>query len=398
MATLVREGSVVPTVALRRRMRAVLARLKGGEFATTLSAPAGTFFLPARWYGEPYVMPLIWFATGGCEWARTGGCSMCDFGRGSSGLATRSPEAVANELNRLSDAHPMIHLAAPGSFFDDREVPPEQRTRFFDLVLSKSSIQALGVESRPEFVTTKKLQESQAQIELRRPQHGLELAIGFGLECDNEIAREVCINKGTSKDDIAQALGRLKEVRLVSPGARMSGEVHVLLKAPLLSEQEAIDDAVAAICWAVEAGAEWVILMLCSVKPATLTSFLANDPRIPTHLRYRPPRLWSAVEVLLRLPDEARKRTLTYGFASSVTMSGIAENCPACTSVVAAALAAHSHTGDRVHLERAANVPCACRRSWRAECAVQRPPLASRIADDIDLLERLVGLPELNHQ
>lgn len=354
---------------------------------TSLDAPAGVFFTVTRWQSRPYAQPMIWLATTGCRHvAEHGGCTMCDFGRGD-----YTDDELIIGLERVLDrlgTSPLIHLAIPGSFLDDREVHAVLRDRILKSVAARGT-QAIGIEARPEHIRPDALVWAVRSALIESSSRLSEFAVGTGVEAYDEDVSRVCINKRSSRTLARQALDAVNRADAELPGVDILAEAHVLLKPPVLTEAEAIVDSTAAIEWCFAEGFSRVILMPCSAKPRSILS--PNPPtsgRPGPHVDYRPPSLWSVIEVLWRLPAQMRPNVRVHGFASNTPLGLRPTSCPACDQVVTAAIQHFNSTGMDDGLQAVRQLGCECRERWLATCAAApEGDLLSRMSHFVDVIE-----------
>lgn len=378
---------------LAGRVRRAMLTYRKRNPLTSFSEPAGVFFTVTHWQSRPYALPMVWLATKGCGHVPAhGGCTMCDFGQGQFG----EDELLAGLEQVLDRFHepPLLHLALPGSLLDDREVPGELRRRMLEMVAARGVV-SVGAEARPEFITAAAVE---AAVKVLREAEGsrcVELTIGTGVEAFDDAITRVCLNKGSTRAAVRNALDQLDSVdgRL---GMDVRAEGHVLLKPPVLTEAEAIADALLAMEWCLDEGFERVILMLCSAKPHSPLGLLAGGSPAGGP-GYRPASLWSAVEVLCRLPDSLRPKVRVHGFASNTDVGVRPTTCPSCEQVVTAALQHFNATGSDDGLRAVQHLGCACRDVWQAECEKRETaPWADRLTAFVDQLERTSISDEVN--
>ena len=220
--------------------------------------------------------------TKGCSWARREGCTMCGY------IIDSNPDAQGPDiqkqfhevLTRYGKAFKIIKLFTSGSFLDQDEVPIDVR----DAILSElRGTPKVIVESRPEFVTP------EICADIARTNEHIEVAVG--LETSNDCIRNNYVNKGFSFRDFVTA----------SDAALASGctiKAYLLLKPPFLTEREALEDALQSVHDAAP-HADTISLNLCNVQKGTVVEALWKKGL------YRPPWLWSAVEVLKRTHESA---------------------------------------------------------------------------------------------
>ncbi len=278
--------------------------------------------------GEIVECLTVILRTKGCRWDS---CYMCGYTKDSYPSTER--ELVEQIDFAVKEKVDVVKVFTSGSFFDDEEVP--QRVR----VYLKNRINDLGVkklivESRPEFITKEKLLDFS----------DVNLEVGIGLETANNEIRELCVNKGFTFEDFKRSAEILRE-----EGVRV--KCYLLLKPPFLSEEEAIEDALQSID-AVRNYCDVVSLNLTNVQKGTLVEKLWFS-RL-----YRPPWLWSAVEVLKR----AHRKV---DIVSDPVAAGKARgphNCGKCDAEVARAIREYSLTQKVEVLE---GLHCGCIKKWR---------------------------------
>jgi radical SAM enzyme (TIGR01210 family) len=224
----------------------------------------------------------VLLTTKGCSWARREGCTMCGY------IIDSNPDAQASDIQKqfhevlahYGKAFKVVKIFTSGSFLDQDEVPIDVR----DAILSDlRGTPKVIVESRPEFVT------STICDDLSRINEHVEVAIG--LETSNDCIRNNYVNKGFSFNDFVSA----------SEAAHANGftvKAYLLLKPPFLTEREALEDSLQSVRDAAPY-ADTISLNLCNVQKGTLVEALWKKGL------YRPPWLWSAVEVLKRTQETA---------------------------------------------------------------------------------------------
>jgi archaeosine synthase beta-subunit len=302
-SNLVREGKVVLSKAMKR------IRVGG----LTESNGSGYFVIPSE--DGLANQALMWIPTRGCSYALgNGGCTMCDFGGTSNVVSER---CMLGELRMLLESKeisgkPIVNLGGQGSFFDDVEYPPRVRENILKEIAKRDWVEVFTCESRPEFMSEEKIKQ------LREVLGKKWLEIGIGTESSNSLIREGIINKGLSKEsyDKMMRLARKYEVWISH---------HVFFKPLLLTEREAIEDAVLTIRDLLRDVDEThptlrVILMTANVKPNTLLGYAYKKGF------YSPPLVWSCIEILKRLTDVERSYVKVLGFDTGVEPLTYARN------------------------------------------------------------------------
>jgi hypothetical protein len=224
--------------------------------------------------------------TGGCRWARAGGCTMCGYVAESveggtvalDALRDQLDACLAHERDNADEPAPLVKIYTSGSFLDEREVPAPFRREIAETFADRDR---LVVESLPDFVDADKLREF--------TDRGLATDVAVGLETATDRVRHDCVNKYFDFEEFVTASER-------AAAADAGIKAYLLMKPPFLSEGEAIEDMVSSIRRTAEY-AHTVSMNPCNVQRYTMVDDL--------HFRggYRPPWLWSVADVLERTAD-----------------------------------------------------------------------------------------------
>ena len=128
------------------------------------------------------------------------------------------------------------------------------------------------VESRPEFITEQNLKGTD------------KLEIAIGLESSNEEILKKCVRKGFTVADYTKAAEVMR-------GLDIPLRTYLLLKPPFMSERRAVEDAISSMAYASKFS-ESISINPVNVQKDTFVEMLwaRGD--------YRPPWLWSLLEVL----------------------------------------------------------------------------------------------------
>jgi hypothetical protein len=268
--------------------------------------------------------------TVGCRWNR---CTMC--GYASEGAPASAQDLIAQfecALERSSLDVSVIKIYTSGSFLDPDEMPVAARDEILKR-LQALGIKKLVIETRPEYVTPE-------AIEICLSSLPTEFAIG--LETSSDLIRENVIRKGFTFQDFADASEAVH---------RQGGKVkaYLLLKPPLLSEGQALRDAIASAS-AARGHADILSLNLCNVQRNTVVE------RMWERGEYRPPWLWSALEVIKSVPGPIVCDPVGAG-----TRRG-PHNCGLCDDDVAKAIRAHALSQDVAPFQ---SLDCQCKSTWR---------------------------------
>ncbi|SFR90489.1 hypothetical protein SAMN05216559_0797 [Halomicrobium zhouii] len=226
--------------------------------------------------------------TGGCRWARAGGCTMCGYVAESveggsvahEDLMAQVRHCLDHEAENADEQAGLIKIYTSGSFLDEREVPAETRKAIAETFADRDRI---VVESLPDFVSEEKVADF--------VDNGLETDVAVGLETATDRVRRDCVNKYFEFADFEDA---------AAAAQRAGGGVkaYLLMKPPFLSESEAVEDMKRSVrrCADVE-GCHTVSMNPCNVQNYTMVAELYHDGG------YRPPWLWSVCDVLESTAD-----------------------------------------------------------------------------------------------
>ncbi|NPV62794.1 MAG: archaeosine biosynthesis radical SAM protein RaSEA [Methanotrichaceae archaeon] len=279
---------------------------------------------------EPAGSLTVILRTRGCRYNR---CLMC--GYASEGAPATEENLLAQferAMQKFSSQDQMVKIYTSGSFLDPAEVPPQVREKILR-ALQERGVRRLVIESRPEYIVPSAVTECLSNIDT-------EFAIG--LESSNDLVREKAIRKGFSWQDFVQASKTVHDL-----GGRI--KAYILLKPPHLSEKEAVQDAVSSARMAANY-AEILSLNLCNVQRGTYVE------RLWERGEFRPPWLWSALEVLKSAPG-----TIVCDPVGAGSRRG-PHNCGRCDAAVADAIRKHALSQDRNLFEE---LECDCQVTWR---------------------------------
>jgi len=330
----------------------------------------GHFYIPLKVGEKPDKIPLGFFGSTGCNWARMGGCTMCDYGGFEGSIPDITLIKQAKFLLCMWDKYTEINLSSLGSFFDDNEVSPTVRSSILKLVAKQNNLRVLGVESRADTITKNKIMNAKHLLGNK-----IELEVGIGFESLNSIVRNVCINKGLSINQFDKSIKLISEV-----GAQ--SVAHVLLKPPFLEESEAIHEAIRTIEFLSDMPIKRIVLMVTNVKKGTLVGKLYERGY------YSPPFLWSVLETVLGLSNEAISKLVVYGFECGMPMEAIGSNCRKCNDTIRSNIDLFSQTNDIVYIKRSFDINCECKNIWKKLIHTKvRTDLKTRIDLQCSILE-----------
>jgi len=237
-----------------------------------------------------------------------------------------------NAMQNLREDDQIVKIYTSGSFFDPIEVPEPARLHILDVLKNKNHIEKLVVESRPEYILPEMIEDCASNIPIE---------VAIGLETANDLIRKHAINKGFTFADFKIASEIVHRC-----GGRV--KAYLLLKPPFLSERAAVSDVIKSADIASKY-ADILSLNLCNVQRGT------DVERMWRLGEYRPPWLWSAVEVL---------KNITHTVICDPVAAGARRgphNCGDCDLVVAEAIRAHALSQDSGVFEE---LSCKCKIAW----------------------------------
>ena len=286
--------------------------------------------------GKPVKSNTIIFRTKGCYWGQKGGCTMCGYVYD----AATSPPTYDDIMAQYRSVEgridgSVVKLFTSGSFFDIREIPEKAREEILS-GLSKKAAKII-VETRPEFVTDYTMQDAKKYVE--------RLEVAIGLETSNDKIRIECINKNFLFKDFVRASETAKKYGVTT-------KAYLLLKPPFLCEKDALEDMVSSVIDAAPY-APTISINLCNVQRGTIVDELFLKKA------YRPPWLWTIVEVMKRVHGKTGSVIMSDPLAAGAARGP--HNCGQCDYDFADAIRKYSITQDITAFD---NLHCDCRLLW----------------------------------
>lgn len=339
-----RINETVQQATLQARGRSLSKRKKRDP-----TRPSAKWIASARVGREQGTALAIVLSTIGCAHARSdsGGCTMCSYLLDGVQEMPTSDQIVAQfnfamkELE-TKEAPLSVKIYTSGSFLDDEEIPADARSEILRIIAADERVREVVLESRPEYV-------NDTTLSIVREVLGDRIVeIGMGLESASDTVRTVCINKNFDLQTFKNALKTAKNYNI---GMR----AYVLLKPPLLTERDALLDAISTVQEARTLGVTTVSLNPVNVQKYTLVE------KLWTRGNYRPPWLWSVLEVLRKasnISDEWMK--IVCDPVAGGKRRG-AHNCGKCDNDLVEAIRKFSLSQDPVALE---NLTCDCISQW----------------------------------
>jgi radical SAM enzyme (TIGR01210 family) len=283
---------------------------------------------------DAFVMIL---RTRGCAWALKGGCSMCGYINDAAGEKVEEKDISYQFESAMQNfsGEKIVKIYTSGSFCDEGEIPIAAQERILELLEKKT--ERVVVETRPEFATEERL------IGIKNKE---KIEVAIGLESANDFLLENSINKGFKVENYFKAAEILKSLGI-------GLKTYLLIKPPFLSEKEAIEDAVRSAALAAEFSRG------ISFNPVNIQRFTLVE-RLWKNGEYRPPWLWSIVEVLKNSSKLKGTRLI-----SSPTAGGMgrgAHNCGKCDAEVLKGIEEFTLSQDISFLE---GLGCDCVEQWK---------------------------------
>lgn len=255
---------------------------------------------------------VIIFRTKGCSWSINSGCTMCGYFNDCAKVEV-SDEDLLNQFNLAYEKYNgeiIVKIFNSGSFLDDNEISPKIRLN----ILKKISETAdkISIESRPEYITDKKIKDIKKII------GSTIFEIGVGLETSNDFVREYSLNKGFNFSEYEKAIDILKlnEFRI---------KTYVLIKPPFLTEKESIKDCIQTVK-DIKDLTDMISFNPTNVQRNTLVEYLWKRKQ------YRPAWLWSVRDILVESKRIIGDKIIKCDIVGGGSFRG-AHNCGKCDQV-----------------------------------------------------------------
>lgn len=285
---------------------------------------------------------VVILRTRGCTWALTNGCSMCGYINDCGQTPISSDDInyqFEHALDKFSGSnHDIVKIFTSGSFVDDNEINEKVQSDILKRLSSQTK--KVIIESRPEFIKPAKLETIHSIFE------NVEIAIG--LESANDFVLKNSINKGFKFLDYLSAADLINKHDLLL-------KTYLLIKPPFLTEREAIEDAINSVNKITENKIEGTI----SFNPVHIQNYTLVERLWHRH-EYRPPWLWSVVEVIKRADPITNSRLMSAPTAGGKKRGP--HNCGKCDNKVLDAITKFSLSGDIAIFK---GLDCECKDKWR---------------------------------
>ena len=149
-------------------------------------------------------------------------------------------------------------------------------------------------------------------------------------------------------------------------------KTYLMFKPPFMSEADALDHIVEWIAAVAESSDE-ISVNPMNIQRGTIIDRLHNDRQ------YRPPWLWSLVEMIHKAHDIIHPNGGTNGDEDQVSRLIVhptaggkirgSHNCGSCDTEVVAAIERYAVSGDLLEFE---GIDCSCKQNWREEISLER--------------------------
>lgn len=225
------------------------------------------------------------FQTSGCRYSASGSCTMCNYGQG----VITDVQVILQELDEICHSKAfvestMILLGASGSFLDEGELP---RKLQYDIMkrISQSHMQEVFIETHYKSVSDEKLQIIQEIF------HDKAVHIEMGLETIKEEFQINILNKPILLYQLKKTMQQIHAHNIVV-------DLNVLFGMPFLTINQQIEDTLKTIRWALENGADSIIVFPINIHPYTVFEWWYDNGYIMV------PSLWGLFMVLQNLTNK----------------------------------------------------------------------------------------------
>ena len=320
--------------------------------------------------GTPCTAATVILRTKGCVWWWKSGCTFCGyFNDVRDDVTAEDMFSQWEEAKRVTSDFrdcKMVKVYTSGTFFEDRENPPEWQEH----VLRETYQMGLHlvVEAQAQMCTPEKLE----WVAERHP--GCTVAIG--LEAYDNTVLRFHANKGFSLKQWHKAVEILRDNSL-------RVKTYLLFKPPFMSEGDALEHTISWVSEVCRISDE------VSINPMNIQRGTIVD-RLFRNREYRPPWLWSLVEMIVRTHDDVSKtdcRVIVHPTAGGKARGS--HNCGLCDSEVVAAIERYSVSGNLGEFNA---LECECKKVWISEIqndSALPTPMGSGIHRRGNALDRL---------
>ncbi len=254
--------------------------------------------MAASWYNDDLTYNgvnktlFMILPTYGCSWALgdDGGCTMCSYVSDCTLKPIDSKKIIEifnNHLERFpldEEDYVAVKLFASGSFLNPHELPKDARDEILKILVNLGNVGEIIVESRPEYVTDKVLEEIGNII------GDTLFEVSIGLETYSDETRLKKINKGFSCEDFEKSIEVIGNMK--NKGYNFKSKAYIFVKPIFLNEREAIDESIATAKYCKSVNIDRLSFCPATIHGGTLIERLWRQGA------YQPPWIWSAVEII----------------------------------------------------------------------------------------------------
>lgn len=300
---------------------------------------------------QPIRRLIIFLRSTGCEWVeKTGGCTMCGFYCATSRGREVSADEYIAQFEYVMDAvdlgdYPIVSIYNDGNIFNEREMPVAAIEKICSYIDGYKNIKKVVVESRIDYSPDEHV------AKMKKALNGRQLEVAFGFESANAQVMNLCINKGFSANNFDHFHSRMQGMGVLT-------KPLLLVKPPFLTEGEAINDILQTISYCVSRGIDYVDLEVTTVEKNTVVHELwKND-------LYRPPWLWTLVELLQQCRERFGNRAHVYVSPWNYSVESLdwARNCGKCDAEITEAIQRYNSRFDTAEFD---GLDGSCREEWK---------------------------------
>ncbi len=294
--------------------------------------------------------------TRGCSWALSGsgGCSVCGYlydnpQHPDLDMIISSFSKVLNDKISHEEQY-SVKIFTSGSFLDINEVPPDTQKSILEELQKYPQIKEIVLESRPEYVTKKILDNIGSIIDIKK----IEIAIG--LESSNNQILKNSINKGFFWEDFEKAVNIIQE-------ANAKVKAYLLFKPPFVTEYDSILDIFQSVSKIEKLGVDTISINAVSIHRGTFLSMLFEKNQ------YRPPWLWSIVHICKEIRTKFPKLRIICDVVAGGNIRG-AHNCGECDKELLNQIKNFTLSQDIQAFEE--DFRCSCKEEWKGSILYEK--------------------------
>ena len=260
------------------------------EKMTQIDRPVASFSRPERLRNGMGTEITLIFRSSACSWAasKSGGCTMCGYwnDRADTSISGQNfwnqfQQTITKYESLLQDPSQAIvfKMFTSGSFCDPKELDLEIQLQILRTLTTFVSVKEIVIESRPEYVQEKLLDQYK---DILTTQY---LEIGIGLESRSDYIRNNIINKGFTWDQFVRVTDRLHQYGF-------GVKAYLIFKPPFLPEYAAMTDLFNSVRACVNLGVDTISINPTNIQQHTICEVLF------TKNQFRSPWLFSLLWVI----------------------------------------------------------------------------------------------------